>query len=98
TMVTLGLWSPVRVEWHCAAPIPTAGPALGAPRAPAASTHSSPKPGAEPSFTSRNVYSVAWVLERDARAPAVFPVSPPHGPPTPLNCAPDVNHLYGMRQ
>lgn len=99
TVITLGLWSPMRVEWQCAAPIPAEGPALGGTRAPAPSARPSPDPGAaEPPFTDRNVYTVAWEIERDARAPAVFPVSPPHDPPTPLNCASDVNHLYGMRQ
>jgi hypothetical protein len=98
TVVTLGLWSPLRAEWYCAAPIPVVGPALGASHAPAASTHSPQKPGAEPPFTPRNLYSLVWgAIERDARAPAVFSSKPP-GPPTPLNCAPDADHLYGMRK
>lgn len=98
TVVTLGLWSPLRVQWYCAAPIPVVGPPLGASPAPAASAHGSQHPAAEPPFTARNVYSLAWgALERDARAPVVFS-SKPSGPSTPLNCAPDVNHLYGMRE
>jgi hypothetical protein len=100
TVVTLGLWSPVHVEWTCAkdpegpgvsGPSPSAARAAAtAPVIPAPGANAKPK---KPVFTNRTLHSLLWQLQTDAKAPPNKSKTPPPGPPTPGNCPTD-----GMRQ